>query len=245
MTLCRPFLLAWLSASLLLAPAAFAAEPGNAPAATAAPVEPARLAIATRIALRLMPDGTYRQILGGSLNRIMDMTMDGVANMPIKTLAGMGGLDAAALEKMPSATLKQVTEILDPAYQQRTRTIMSVMTTEMANFVSTMEPSFRDGLAEAYATHFSAAQLDELERFFQTPTGALYARQALLLQTDPAVMARMQTMIPKMMQIMPDVMKKAAAATAGLPKQRTFADLTPAEKNRVAQLLGMDPAKVK
>ena len=58
-----------------------------------------------------------------------------------------------------------------------------------------IEPSYRAGLARAFATRFSAAELDELNRFFSTPVGARYAGESMLIYADPQVMAAMNELM--------------------------------------------------
>jgi len=103
----------------------------------------------------------------------------------------------------------------------------------------------RDGLAEAYAARFSAAELRDIAGFFKTPAGAKFAGQIMTTQTDPAFLNRMQALVPRMMQGMPAVMRKVEAATAALPKPKRPQDLTAAEKAELEKILGTDPAKVK
>jgi hypothetical protein len=47
-------------------------------------------------------------------------------------------------------------------------------------------------------------------------------------------------MMQGFMAQMPEIQKKVDAATANLPKARRYDDLTPAQKARLANLLGVD-----
>jgi hypothetical protein len=107
------------------------------------------------------------------------------------------------------------------------------------------EPAIRDGLAEAYANDLSLTELTDLSHFLQTPSGAAYAAKALVIQSDPAVVAKMQAIMPEIFKAMPAIMEKVQAATADLPKPKTAADLTEADRAQLAKLLGVDPAKLK
>ena len=218
---------------------------GSVPAVVQVQIDPARLSIATRIAGRLLPDGTYEKMMGGSMNQLMASVTDSTMDLPIRSLAGISGLDAAKLKQLGPGTLRQLTAILDPAYQQRMRIILPVMMSEMGRFFTQFEPSLREGIAEAYAARFNEAQLKEIDAFYGTPTGSLVAAQSMTIMADPPVMSRMQAMMPKMMQAMPDIMKRAMEATTQLPKPRKYDELSPAEKAQIGQLLGIDPAKVK
>jgi len=101
-----------------------------------------------------------------------------------------------------------------------------------------MEPDVRAGLIEAYARRFTTAQLTELDRFFSTPTGNSFAAQSMLVYMDPAVMTRMQKMMPKIMEMMPDMIKKMQTATAAFPPMPKDSKLTKEQRDKLAALLG-------
>lgn len=237
--------------SLLLFLAAAAVAPSAKPDPTivvvpvAAPADPAKLAVARDIARRLLPEGTFERMMSSVMNGTMKSITDGMMSMPLKSLAGMGGVDAAKLKDLGPGSMKQMMAILDPAFDRRMALTTQVMGVEMGRFMSTMEPEMREGLAETYANRFSPAQLADVDAFFKTPSGSAFAAQMMTAQTDPAFMARMQQMIPKLMQAMPGIMGKVQAATADLPKARKFDELSPAEKADLSKLMGIDPAKVK
>lgn len=205
---------------------------------SAAQIDPARLSMAKRISGKLIPDGIYKRMMSGTMDGMMKGMMDQVGEMPIGAFARIGGLSEEEVATMPKATLNEMMAIMDPAFQQRTDTMMKVMFVGMGDLMSTMEPELRDGIAEAYAKRFTAEQLADLDRFFATPTGAAYAEEQMMLMMDPAVMSRMQALMPKIMQAMPAMMGKVEAATAGLPKPRKAEDLTPAEREKLKALLG-------
>jgi hypothetical protein len=129
--------------------------------------------------------------------------------------------------------------ILDPHFHERTQRTMDAMFAGITALVVTYEPAIREGLAEAYARRFDLAQLAELNRFFATPTGHAYAAQTMIISTDPAVMSRMQDMMPAMIKQMPAIMQNAQAATANLPPPRKFDQLSPAERSDLEKLLGV------
>ncbi len=93
----------------------------------------------------------------------------------------------------------------------------------------------------AYVRPFDLAQLGDLNRFFATQTGQAYAAQSLTIMTDPDVVAPAQAFITVLMKRMPDIGAKIQAATASLPKQRTYDHLSPAEKARLTKLMGQAP----
>ncbi|GGN53904.1 hypothetical protein GCM10011349_28990 [Novosphingobium indicum] len=235
-------ILAALSASALMlgASPAMAAEPDST-AQAEAPVDPARLAAARQTVDYVFPAGTYARIMNATMDKIMDSVMDSVGKMPIKDLAGMGGVDTS---KLSSASLSEIMAIYDPHYKERmtltTHTMMGEMTTMMTEF----EPEIRDGLAHAYAAKFDVKQLGELNAFFATPTGSEYAADSYMIMMSPKVMDKMQAFMPKMMKQMPAIVEKVKTATADLPPPRKYADLSDAERAELADLLGISVAEL-
>ena len=223
------------------------APPAPAPAtvaAEAAPVDPARLAAARITIDHIFPSGTYARILSGPLDKMMDSMLGNIGQMPLGNLAAMGGASPDQVAKMPKGTLEEIMAIYDPAYHQRMTTATHAMMNEMLVLMNQVEPDIRDGLAHAYAGRFTLDQLTEMNRFFATPTGDAYASNALVIQMDPQVMAKMQGFMPLLMKAMPDMVKKVEAAVAALPKPRQLSDMTPAERARLAKLLGVSAASL-
>jgi hypothetical protein len=206
-----------------------------------AATDPDRLAKATRIAAALLPVGTYRKMMSGTMDQMMKGAVDQALDMPMRDMARAANLSPEQLAKVGPGTARQIAAIMDPAFRQRMDLGLKAMMGIMVDMMAKYEPSARDGLAEAYGARFTSAQLDDLERFFATPTGNAYAAQSMLVYTDPAVISRMQAMIPAMMKQMPDMLGAMAKATAGLPPPRKYAQLTKAERAEVARLLGVDP----
>jgi Uncharacterized protein conserved in bacteria (DUF2059) len=207
--------------------------------------ESAALASATRIAEALLPDGTYRTMMSGTFDKMLSGMMDQMTDLPMREILVASGMKEEDVPQIQPDAMKEVLAIIDPAYKQRIDLGMNAMMSGMVDMMSKYEPAVRAGLAEAYARRFTPPQLGELERFFATPTGKSYAAQSMLIYTDPAVMDRMMAMVPEMMQQMPKMIGAMTEATKGLPKQRTYKDLSKAERLRVAQALGIDPKKMK
>ncbi|MFZ5704401.1 MAG: DUF2059 domain-containing protein [Pseudomonadota bacterium] len=232
----------WSPSALLAAPSATKPVAG-AEATTAA--DPVALEVATRIAGRILPDGTFQKVMDASISQMSKSMMDSMLAMPLNSLAQAMGQDPAKLKALGSAKLSDVLQVMDPAFGVRTERSMRVMASEMGRLMTAMEPSFRQGLAEAYVGQFQLAELREIDAFFQTPAGRAFAERSMTIQTDPAFQSRMQQLIPSMMKAMPQIMKKIAEQTADLPAPKKPQDLTPAERERLAILLGLDPAEMK
>lgn len=226
------FVPAACAALLACASPVLAAEP--APAAASA--DPARLAAAKQTVDYLWPLGTYARMMNGTMDKMMDSILDSTMQLPVKDLAGIGGVDT---DQLGTASLAQIMEIYDPAYKERMRLGTRTMMTEMSGMMTEFEPDIRDGLAGAYAARFDAKQLGELNAFFATPTGKAYAADSYIIMMSPEVMAKMQAFMPRMMEKMPGIVEKVKAATESLPKQRTYAELSTAEKDKLAKLLGV------
>ncbi len=202
-------------------------------------LDPAKLAVSRKIADRLIPPGTLKRVMGTTMDSVMGNMLDSVMDMPVKDLARMTGMEEDKLSELNQGSLKEVMAILDPSFKERTRSGMNAMMSEMGNLMATMEPDMRDGMAEAYANQFSTKELADLDLFFDTPTGIAFAAKSMTLQTDPAFMKRMKTLVPKIMEAMPAMVKKAESATAALPKARTVDQLSDDEKKKLAGLLGV------
>jgi hypothetical protein len=165
-----------------------------------------------------------------------------MSKLSLRDLAASGGAPADRVDKMTDASLGEAMTILDPAFSERASISTNVMLGEMVSLVEGMEPDLREGMAEAMASRFSTEQLIDIDRFFQTPSGNAFASQYVLLGSDPAMLSRMNAMMPKVMNQMPNMMKKMAAATAHLPKPKRYEELTPAARRRFDALIGVNPA---
>lgn len=230
-----------LAASVALGSApAWAGEPAAEPAAIASP----RLEAARETVDYIFPLGTYARIMDKTMDTVMASMMDSVGDMKLREVAAMGGLPEGELAKLGDGTMREITEIFDPAYQLRMDRTMRTMMSEMGTLMSRFEPEIREGLAEAYAERFSPNQLAELNGFFATPTGRAYAAESMVIFMDPKVMTRMQAFMPEMVKEMPRLMEQVTAATADLPKPRKLRELNDAERARLAQLLGVEESEL-
>lgn len=238
-------------ASLITAATLFVASPAMAQSApapvapAAAPADRATLAEARLVVGHLVPPGIYKKVMGPMMSTIMGSMRDNMKALPLRQIAEMGGLDpkdAAALDKVH---IDEVMAIYDPHWQERSKLEMQAMFAAMGDFFTTFEPELREAMARAYANHFTLAELTAVDRFFGTPTGDKFASQFMTISTDPAMTDEMRSMMPKMMQQMPQFIDAAKKATASLPPPRKLQDLTPAEKDNLAKALGVDGSKLR
>lgn len=245
--------MAAFGAAVLLATGAMTspalAQAGNDPAVVTipapapAPADPARLAEAKRTIDFIFPLGTYRKLMGGNFSKMMGSISTQMLDMPVRDIAALGGMPAEETEKMSDATMRQVMEIIDPAFEQRTTLMFDGMMAGMTEIMNDFEPEIREALVEAYAGQFTAPQLQEINRFFATPTGSLYAEKAMTLAMDPAFTQKIMKLTPRLMQQMPQIVKKATEKTKSLPPRRSYASLDKADQGKLAKLLNLQPAE--
>jgi hypothetical protein len=227
----RTVLAAAGAAFLALSMPVLAEEPTLASAA-----DPARLALAEQTVDYVFPAGTYARMMGETMDKMMDVILNSTMGMPLKDFTSVTGGETSEVGK---GSLAEMMEIYDPAYKVRMGLSTRTMMTEMGALMTRFEPDIRSGLASAYAKRFDAAQLDELNRFFATPTGKAYAADSYIIMMSPDVMEKMQALMPQVMRSMPAIIEKVKIATEKLPKARTYADLSDAEKSKLATILGM------
>lgn len=220
---------------------AYAQAPTTAPA-QAAPLDPAALALARNIVIKVAPPGAYARMMKGPMDQMMNGMTGQMLNVPIKQFLAGTGVSQEQITKLNNVTARDIMAILDPAFDQRTHITMSTMMGAMGDLMSTFEPQLREGMAEAYVHNFTLQQLTEIDHFLSTPTGTAYAARMLTLMNDPSVQASMKNLMPELIRAMPAAAQKVEAATAGLPKAKKYEDLTDADRAKLAKLLGVDPA---
>jgi len=236
-----------LAAVLAATPAAAQeAEPAVPPSAgqPPIPVDPTRAATARAVVDHVFPAGSYARLMDKSLAAMTGAMADNMGKLLHRDLARIGGLSDDEAAQLDEATLKQMAQIIDPVFDERAKLILTAMGEQTASMMTRFEPGMRAGLAEAYARRFTADQLADLDRFFKTPTGAIYASESMMLFLDPEVVQRMQAAMPEIMQEMPKIMASIQTRVADLPRLKTYADLTPAERGQLAKLIGISEAEL-
>lgn len=220
------------------------AQTAPAPVPVAASADPATLAEARLVVAHLFPQGTYKKILGPMMDSVMSNVGDNLKALPLRELAELGGLDPKQAEALDKVKIDEVMAIYDPHWRERMQLESRAMFDAMGDFFTTQEPEIREAMARAYANHFTLAELTDIDHFFATASGGKFASQYMTVATDPAMLAEMQSMMPKMMQNMPKFIAAAQKATASVPAPRKLKDLTPAERARLAKALGVDESKL-
>lgn len=233
--------LSFAAALLLAGTGAAQAQTAPKPATALAPVDSARLAVAERVVTRLVPAGVYQTMFDTVFTQMMDQAFGQAGEMPLAQLARLGGISEDEVKALGDVKLREIVEIYDPAWRERQKRMMQVFAKGMGEVMSKLEPSVRTALAKAYAREFTAAELEDLDRYFATPAGAHYAAKSLIISMGPDMTQAMQEMMPELMSAMPVLIKRAEEATADLPPERKKGDLSPAERKKLAELFGVDP----
>ncbi len=200
---------------------------------------------AQKVAAYLLPEGSYARMMKSTMDGALQASMGSMLDLPVREFVKAAGLSPEKAAQIDRATLRDIMQIVDPAYQERINVMMPLLASEMATLMTRFEPTARAAMANVYARRFSAAQLDDILRFFASPTGGLFAQNMMMMASDPAFMTEMQKIMPQIMQAMPAIMQKVDAAASGLPKPRRYEELTADERAQLARMLGVDPAALK
>ena len=200
----------------------------------------ARLPAATAIVATMMPEGFYGELMRDMMEKTMRPMM-AMFSEPDLILASRLTLDEAAIAELGDAEKKELLTMLDPAWNQRADTMVNAIVANMGGAYAAVEPPVRAGLAKAYAVRFDEAQLADISSFFATPTGGEFARQSMALFADPQVMGATMEAMPEMIGSFTEMETSMEAALESLPAERDYADLSAAQRARMADLLGVEP----
>ena len=202
-----------------------------------------RLPAAQAVVGEMMPDGFYGEMMAGMMDKMLRPMLT-MFSQPEFVLGARLTVDAEAIEALEEAEQAELTAMLDPAYQARGDAMVAVLTSRMGGMFTAMEGPMREGLSKAYAVRFDDAQLADIAAFFATPTGGEYARESMALFADPQVMQASMQALPAMMSGFGDIESAMREAMTALPAERSYDDLTEAQRKRMAELLDVDPAQL-
>jgi hypothetical protein len=203
------------------------------------PRQEARLPAAQAVVLRLFPEGTYARMMDETMGPMMDAMLGNIAGSPTIQLMELTGLAPGTLADVNEARRAAAVGLLDPGAGARNAEIADMTMSLVQQVVEKIEPSYRAGLARAYAVRFTSEELEDLAAYFATPVGAKYAGESFLIFADPQVMASMNEMMPAVMEAMPSMMGNVGEIAEKYPEGRTFSALEPEEQDRLAELLGV------
>lgn len=199
----------------------------------------ARMPEAMQVVAKLFPEGTYAKMMNETMKPMFDGIMGGMGGSPALVLSGLTGIDPITLNQNDKEDLQQALDLLDPQAEARNQAISDMTVTLVADIMAEIEPSYRAGLARAYAVRFSAEELNGLDAFFSTELGGKYAAESFLIYADPQVMSAMNEMMPAMMERMPDIMGGIVTLVEEYPEGRSFSELDASERALLADLLGV------
>ena len=201
------------------------------------PEQEARLPQAQRVVGQLIPEGTLGEMMGSMFDKMLGPIMEMGGSPATATVASGTGLSTYSLDLTTEQT-EELASLFDPAWAERQKREMAMFPGMMTEMMNTMEPVMRKAMSELYAINFTAQELTEIEAFFATETGASFARKSFSMSSDPRILGATMEAMPAMMGTIGSIEQKMAEATADLPAKRSFADLSAAEKARVAEVTG-------
>ncbi len=209
------------------------------------PPEPERLKLAEMTASRLLPDGVYGKMVNDMISNIAMPMLNAMPGLTDAQITAKTGAASEAVGALSAENKEAVTLIIDPNYRKRGEQLMSIMTPVINDVMSELEPAMRVGLSRAYARKFSAAELNGINSFFATPTGASFARESFALQADPEVLQAMFKAIPAMVGKFTGDEQALKAKFDALPKERKLSEMSDAELTKLSTLLGLSVQSLK
>lgn len=202
------------------------------------PEQEALLPLAEQMANVIMPEGTFALVMQDTMKPMMDAMMSGIASDPRLRLGALTGIDSADLVEMDDTQAQEALDIFDPEFSQRNEKMGTVVVEMVGEMFNAIEPAYREGYARALTTRFDEAEMNALLEFFETPVGGKFATASFSIQYDPQMLGVMEKMGPAMVEVMPDMMAGFAELEAEFAKERKFGELSEAERERAAALLG-------
>lgn len=185
-----------LSLAVLLAAApSLAQSPAPAPAVPAAAPAPAALAAATQLIDLVMPPASRDKMMEQLMTVMMQNMVGAISQSPQLQ---------AAFEKEPRAR-----PIFERSVARQQAHALDMIKAEM--------PAMMTVMARAYARRFSLAEMDDMKRFFSSPTGQAYVLKSPTVMSDPDVLAWSQAMMTRAMARGPAEAKIIADEIAALP----------------------------
>lgn len=204
------------------------------------PVDPARLALAQKTTAALIPAGGLEKMLDNLYGKMFQTFLDEMGATSDLSLSIKTGVDSETIAALDADTKKAVADVFDPYRKQRDDQMIKIIRPLLSEFLTDLEPSMRDGLAHAYARKLTAAQLTELNAFFATPTGSVYASESMALGADPEVMVTMMKALPPVISKFIDKGPTLEKQFKDVPKEKSLTDMTDADLAKLAKLMKVD-----
>jgi hypothetical protein len=203
------------------------------------PIDPKRLAAATKTVGALVPNGVLAKMLDDMAKRFIAPISDMQPDMSVYDIMSATNVYEDSMYEMDDAKRKEITALLDPKRKDRIAQMADAVMPFVNKTMNKIEMPMREGMARAYARKFTVAQLNEMNAFFATPTGALFAGESYILQADPEVMHAMVKAMPKMLEDLKADGPEIEATVKKLPDAKNLTELTDAEMSKLASLTGI------
>lgn len=197
-----------------------------------------RLPLAKKIVDKMVPPGTYGEMMGSMFDKIIGPMMSKFEGASPGDVAKQIGMDADEID-LDSDQLAEVSALLDPAWQERRKLEMTTVQGAMGKMMTAMEPGVRAALSEAYAVYFDQKELSDIDAFFSTDSGVAFARKSFTMSSDPRFIAATMKALPDAMGALADMEEEVKAATAALPPLRDWVDLSDEQRARLPELTGL------
>lgn len=198
-----------------------------------------RLPLAKKIVDKMVPPGTYGEMMGSMFNKIIGPMMSKFEDASPADVAKQIGVEADEID-LDSNQLAEVSALLDPAWQERRELEMTTVQGAMGKMMTAMEPGVRAALSEAYAVYFDQKELTDIDAFFSTDSGVAFARKSFTMSSDPRFIAATMKALPDAMGALSDMEEEVKTATAALPPLRGWADLSGEQRVRLSELTGLN-----
>jgi hypothetical protein len=202
------------------------------------PEQEARVPAAEQLVAKIVPAGTIGEMMDKVMGGVLAPMLAGTPKPAAAALARQIGTEAFVSD-LTEEQAGELASLFDPAWAERQQREVGIFPELVKDMVALIEPSMRKAMSELYAIRFSASELAEIDAFFSTGTGGRYARESFLMSSDPRIMAASMEAVPTLMGSMGDMEKRMAESVADLPAVRSFGDLSPEERARVAQMTGL------
>jgi hypothetical protein len=208
------------------------------------PIDPAQLALGQKTAAALLPEGSYGKLMDQVLGKFLEPILEMAPGLSASMIATQTGMDYVAAEKLTEEQLKAIQAIIDPQRKEREGGMLALMRPMMVEVGKLVEPPLREGIGRAYARNYSAAQLNEINAFFATPTGKAYANGSFAVQFDPEVLSATMQAMPMMMTKIMGGFGDLDGQMKALPQERKLTELSAAELDSLSKLVGRTPAEL-
>ena len=144
-----------------------------------------RLEVANKIVARFYPVGTNERVMRDAFDNMMMPIIDRTLELTITEAMDLFDLpDELNLlsddEEAADKTLGDLMTELDPEFREKMTTVMDAYAEITGLTSEPLEPALAGAMARDYARKYNLQQLTEMETFFATPTGELFARDFML-----------------------------------------------------------------